>query len=99
MALTHLSKGEQDVQKSLSVSVWKCGACRGCSFTTVPAIAGHYSVPASSTSLELGWDASALFYSPFGVRFGAQLSNVCLSRPHQAGDSNSANSAELGDGI
>lgn len=55
-----------------------------------------------SASLELGWNASALSYSFLQsfwcsqLGFGAQLSNVYLSRPHQAGDSNAANLAELG---
>ena len=103
---------EQDTQKSLCISTQKCGVCRDCSSPPSPceawvvlALYLTHRLPTRG-SLEpagLGCLSSfpQLFWcSQFG--FGAQLSSIYLSHPHQAGDSNAniaTNLAELSDRI
>lgn len=69
----HISQRESRTSRRVSVSVWKCGVWRGCSVTPFPckvwALLALCLLPQLplSASLELSWNASALFYSPFGV--------------------------------
>lgn len=105
-------QGQKDTQKSLCVSTQKCGIYRGCSSPpspykacVIPALCLSHPLPASGSLEPAGLGCVSSFPQPFWfsqLGFGAQLSNVYLSHPHQAGDSNAntaTNLAELSDRI
>lgn len=103
---------EHNTQKNLCISTQKCGICRGCSSPpslckawVALALCLSHPLPASGPLESGGLGCFNSFPQPFWcsqLGFGAQLSNVYLSHPHQAGDSNTniaTNLAELGDRI
>lgn len=102
--LQHIPQRESRTSRRVSVSVSGNVELAGADPSLLPpARSGPYLLSACFIKFPgagLGCLSSFLhsFWCP-KLGFGAQLSNVCLSCPHQAGDSNATNSTELGDRI